>query len=151
MVPGVAAPQDFLKVPLECDSRKWYLEILLEDRFWTSRHTVLGRALIFWQEGTWRIWWAWFFQDLVLFSIWHTTLPISLSPYAKVLLQIVNFYSQPIGQCNQRTWISSFVCGEDLVSHWRTLEKVVDSGQNPVETLRWGWFCQIGNHSRWLE
>ena len=57
------------------------------------------------------------FLDLVLFSIWHTTLPISVSPYAKVLLQTVHFYQQPIEQCHQRTGISSFVCGEDLVSH----------------------------------
>ena len=46
-----------------------------------------------------------------------TTLPISVRLYAKVLLQIVHFYYQPIEQCHQRTGISSFVCGEDLVSH----------------------------------
>ena len=56
------------------------------------------------------------FQDLVLYSIWHTTLPIFVGPYAKILLQIVHFYWQPIEQCHQRTGISSFVCGEDLVS-----------------------------------
>ena len=35
------------------------------------------------------------FQDLVLFSIWYTTLPIFVGPYAKVLLQTVHFYQQP--------------------------------------------------------
>ena len=58
-----------------------------------------------------------FSQDLILFSIWHTTLPIFVGPYAKVLLQIVRFYQQRIEQCHQRTGISSFVCGEVLLSH----------------------------------
>ena len=34
-----------------------------------------------------------------------------------VLLQFVHFYWQPIEQCHQQTGISSFVCGEVLVSH----------------------------------
>ena len=34
-------------------SRKWFLEISLEDRFWASYHKVLGWVLNFWQEGTW--------------------------------------------------------------------------------------------------
>ena len=41
-------------------------------------------------------------------------LPIFVGPYANVLLQIVHFYQQPI---EQQTEISSFVCGEMLVSH----------------------------------
>ena len=49
-----------------------------------------------------------FFQDSVLFSIWHTTLPVFVGPCAKVLLQIVYFYWQPIEQCHQQTGISSF-------------------------------------------
>ena len=57
------------------------------------------------------------FQDSVLFSIRHTTLPVFIGPYAKVLLQIVHFYWQPIEQCHQQTGISSFVCGEVLVIH----------------------------------
>ena len=57
------------------------------------------------------------FQDLVLFSIWHTTLPISVCTHPKVLLQIVHFYQEPIEQCHQRSGISSFVRGGDLVSH----------------------------------
>ena len=32
------------------------------------------------------------FQDSVLFSIWHTTLPVFVGPYANVLPQIVYFY-----------------------------------------------------------
>ena len=32
------------------------------------------------------------FQDLVLFSTWHTTLPIFVDPYTKVFLQIVHVY-----------------------------------------------------------
>ena len=36
--------------------------------------------------------------------------------FAKVLLQIVHFYQQPIEQCHQQTGILSFVCGEVLVS-----------------------------------
>ena len=44
-------------------------------------------------------------------------LPIFIGPYAKVLLQIVHFYQQPKEQCHQRTGISSFACGEVLVSH----------------------------------
>ena len=51
------------------------------------------------------------FQDLVLFSIWHITLSVFVGPCAKVLLY---FY---IEQCHQQTGISSFVCGEVLVSH----------------------------------
>ena len=35
-----------------------------------------------------------FFQDLVLFFIWHTTLPTFVGPYPKVLLQIGHFYSE---------------------------------------------------------
>ena len=54
------------------------------------------------------------FQDLVLFSIWHTTFPIVVGPYTKVLLEIVRFYWQPIMlQC----WDFDIVCGEVLVSH----------------------------------
>ena len=49
MVPGVAAPQDFLKVFLECEFRvqsdtyKFHLRIAFE-----PLPTVLGRVLIFW-------------------------------------------------------------------------------------------------------
>ena len=57
------------------------------------------------------------FQNSVLFSIWHNTLPVFVGPYAKILLQIVYFYQQPIEQCHQQAGISSFVCGEVLVSH----------------------------------
>ena len=32
------------------------------------------------------------FQSSVLFSIGHSTLPVFVGPYAKVLLQIVHFY-----------------------------------------------------------
>ena len=63
------------------------------------------------------------FKDLVLFSISHTTSPIFVGPHANVLLQIVHFYWQPIEQCHQRTGISTFVCGEDLVCHSRILEE----------------------------
>ena len=45
------------------------------------------------------------------------------------------FLLAPIEQCHQRTGILSFVCGEDLVSHWRLSEGAMDSGQSPVEPL----------------
>ena len=57
------------------------------------------------------------FQDLVLFSIWHTTLPISIGPYTKVLLQInCTFLLAAHKAVSSANWDFVFCCGEDLKS-----------------------------------
>ena len=52
----------------------------------------------------------------------------------KFCCKLYIFISSPIEQCHQRTEISSFHCGEVLISHWRISGKVMDSAQNPVRT-----------------
>ena len=42
----------------------------------------------------------------------------------------MQYYQQPGRQ--------NFDCGVELEGRWRRLEKVMDSGQNPVEPLLWG-------------
>ena len=58
-----------------------------------------------------------FFQDSVLFSIWHTTLPVFVGPYANVLLQIIHFLLAAHRAVSSANWDFDFVCGEVLVSH----------------------------------
>ena len=53
-------------------------------------------------------------------------------------------------QYHERTGTVSFVCGTMLEGHWRILERLVDSGKNPVEPLLWGWFGWTRNRLRWL-
>ena len=42
---------------------------------------------------------------------------------------------KPVVQYHQRTGTVSFVCGAALEGHWTKSERVMDSGQNPVEPL----------------
>ena len=70
----VAASLKSLKVFCEihpivkCDTYEFYVRIV--------RKKVTIQVLPLLQIGTWRILWLLFSLDLVLFSIWHTTLPV---------------------------------------------------------------------------
>ena len=51
-----------------------------------GRRIKIKQVLPLLQFGTWRILWLLFSLDLVLFSIWHTTLPICQGPFVDIPL-----------------------------------------------------------------
>ena len=51
-----------------------------------GRRTKIEQVLPLLQIGTWRILRPLFSLDLVLFSIWHTTLPVCQGPVVDILL-----------------------------------------------------------------
>ena len=63
-----------------------------------GRRIKTKKVLPLLQLGTWRILGLLFSLDLVLFSIWHTTLPVCQGPIVDILLLNQYFYSRPIGQ-----------------------------------------------------
>ena len=96
----------------------WYLRILFEDSTKGVRHIKIKQVLPLLQIGTWRILWLLFSLDLVLFSIWHTTLPVCLGPFANTLLLNQCFYSQPIGRCHLQIATCQSGGDWDLACHW---------------------------------
>ena len=59
-----------------------------------GRRTTIKQALPLLQIRTWRILWLLFSLDLVLFSIWHTTLPVCQGPVVDIPLLNRYFYSR---------------------------------------------------------
>ena len=83
---------------MRVQSRKLFLEILLEDRLLSLSPYSFRMGSQFLARGDLEnVMTSVFFQDEVLFSIWYTTLPIFVVSSAD--------------------WDSEFVCGVVLVSH----------------------------------
>ena len=91
-------PQSVLWKSSYC--QMWYLGILCEDNTKGGRSTKIKLVLPLLQIGTWRILWLWVSLDLVLFSIWHTTLPVCQGPVVDIPLLNRYFYSRPASSAN---------------------------------------------------